>query len=104
HAVQSDMFSVDQPMKLKVDLNPQDTFCRTPLQLAIAFGHIQAVKVLVEQGADPSIVDGYGKSALDWASINQAMLHQMGKWSSNYVPTSDTVRVESLWRSVRQLS
>jgi ankyrin repeat protein len=40
---------------------------RTPLHYAVAGGHEEIVKLLVERGADASIEDGWGESATDIA-------------------------------------
>lgn len=38
-----------------VDINELDSVLRTPLHMAIKFGHNKLVKYLLDQGADPSI-------------------------------------------------
>src|SRR5947209_3908081 len=83
-----------------VDINSQDGLCRTPIHLAVCNRHINAVQLLIEYGANPCIVDGYGQGALDWASMDQALFQEMGKWSSTYVRTPDEIRAKSLQRSV----
>jgi TonB family protein len=40
---------------------------QTPLILAIAFRHIEIVKILLEAGADPELKDSLGSNAIDWA-------------------------------------
>src|SRR5207248_7059070 len=88
----------------RAEVNAKCTFGSTPVHVAIYSSGIETVKVLVELGADVSVLDGYGRSALDWAFIDEAMFHQMGKHSSTYIPTRAAVRVETLRRSVCQLS
>jgi ankyrin repeat protein len=49
-----------EPVKLLlkyniIDINKLDSVLRTPLHMAIKFGHTNLVKYLLEQGADPSI-------------------------------------------------
>lgn len=39
----------------------------TPLQIAIARGHVSAVRILLQEGADPNAVDSEGSSALHTA-------------------------------------
>ncbi|MGE3807299.1 MAG: ankyrin repeat domain-containing protein [Gemmataceae bacterium] len=39
----------------------------TPLQAAAALGNLATVKVLIDHGADPALVDEEGQTALDWA-------------------------------------
>jgi len=41
---------------------------RTPLMIAAAYEHFQVAKYLIEQGADPNIVDSNGWNALHWAA------------------------------------
>ena len=40
---------------------------QSPLILAIAFRHIQILKLLLEAGADPQLRDSLGLNAIDWA-------------------------------------
>jgi hypothetical protein len=103
-AVDYDKLSMDKLSTQRLDISSADTFRRTPIHVALSSSHIETAKVLVEYGADVLVLDGYGKSALDWAFMDQAMFHELGKRSFPYVPTLDTVRVESLRRSIWQLS
>jgi Zinc finger, ZZ type len=92
------------PKKPRVDINSKDEFRRTPIHLAISCGHFSTVKLPVEHASNPSIIDGYGRSALDWASMNQSMFNLMGKWCSIYIPTSHKIQVQSLHQIICQLS
>jgi hypothetical protein len=84
------------------DISTPDTFGETPLHVAIYHSRGEEAKVLIEHGADISVIDGYGKTALDWASRNDALFLQLGKPS--YLPTPDAVRVEAVRRSIQRLS
>ena len=48
-----------------IDLNrPDEETGETALQLAASYGHLEIVKLLIEHGADSSLTDGLGLSAL----------------------------------------
>jgi uncharacterized protein len=59
----------------RAEVNAKSTFWSTPVHVAIYSSGIETAKVLVELGADVSVIDGYGKSALDWAFTDEAMFH-----------------------------
>lgn len=46
---------------------------RTPLHLAVKAGHSNVVQVLLEYGADPSVADNLGVTALDDAARSEAL-------------------------------
>lgn len=48
----------------KADVNTFDRGKSTPLLEAVQGGHLHAISVLMEAGADPNIVNTYGESAL----------------------------------------
>ncbi|CAI7616545.1 unnamed protein product [Penicillium discolor] len=54
-------------------INKRNKLLQTPLHLAICFGHIHFAIKLLHLGADPSLPDGYGRHAMDWA-IGQGTL------------------------------
>lgn len=49
------------------DVNRTASGGRTPLILAILFGHTQIISLLLEAGADPQQRDSLGLNAVDWA-------------------------------------
>jgi ankyrin repeat protein len=95
-------FLVEADDGLRSEVNSPDTFGRSPLHIALYSGRIEEAKVLIEHGADVSVLDGYGNTALDWASTDDAIFHQLAKPS--YVPTPESVRVETVRRSIRRLA
>ena len=52
---------------LLLSMNERSKLLQTPLHLALHRGHLDFAKVLLQRGADPSLVDGYGNNALDWS-------------------------------------
>jgi ankyrin repeat protein len=59
--------------QLASTINKRNKLLQTPLHLAICFGHIHFAIKLLHLGADPSLPDGYGRHAMDWA-IGQGTL------------------------------
>lgn len=68
-----DLLLVQQALDAKVDVNAQSDYGVTALSLACNHGHIEVVKLLLANGADPDIKDKfYQLGPLDWAlSRNQ---------------------------------
>jgi ankyrin repeat protein len=58
-------------------VNHRDRFLQTPLRVAISLGHIEFAMKLLRLGANPSLSDGYGRNALDWALGNKSLVHQI---------------------------
>lgn len=51
-----------------VDSNALDRKRTPPLMIAVQYGHVSLVEYLLRRGADPSMVDEDGDSALHWAA------------------------------------
>jgi len=47
-----------------IDLNARDAQGRTALILAIQYGHVDAVKMLLDHGANPNTPDSHGVTPL----------------------------------------
>ncbi|CAI7633130.1 unnamed protein product [Penicillium crustosum] len=60
-------------------INKRNKLLQTPLHLAICFGHIHFAIKLLHLGADPSLPDGYGRHAMDWAVGQGTLIHQIRK-------------------------
>ncbi|CAI7605614.1 unnamed protein product [Penicillium manginii] len=58
-------------------INKRNKFLQTPLHLAIYFGHIQFAIKLLHLGADPSLPDGYGRHAMDWALGQETLIREI---------------------------
>jgi hypothetical protein len=54
------------------DVNMTDNSSSTPLIFAADSGHLDMVKLLLAAGADPSLKDKWGSSALDGAAANRS--------------------------------
>ncbi len=95
---------IDKPAKMTTDLDTPDIFWRTPIHIAIDSGHAEVAGFLAEHGADVFCLDGYGRTALDWACASPANFQQFDKYWPRYVPTPEALRVEALHRSIHRLS
>lgn len=65
HETEGEIFSeiIETLISAKIDLNHQDFDGCTALHLAVEFGQLDLVKLLLEKGANPSIVDCENKPA-----------------------------------------
>ena len=50
-----------------IDLNSLGEFDQTPLHKAVIMGNLKIVKLLIQKGADPYMVDEKNESPLDYA-------------------------------------
>ena len=64
-AASGDLETISRLHVQGLDLNHGDYDKRTPLHLAAAAGHLDIVKYLIEQGADPSPKDRWGATPLN---------------------------------------
>ena len=58
---------VDLLIARGADVNEQDHFGATALHAAVAGNNLHVVRILLERGADPTLVEEAGKSPLDYA-------------------------------------
>ena len=68
-----------------VDVNPREKhYGRTPLLHAAADGHLDTVRVLLENGADMDIADSFGWSPLMYAESNghMAVVKELQRWDA----------------------
>ncbi|CAG7953282.1 unnamed protein product [Penicillium salamii] len=89
---------------LLLPINNRDKLHRTPLHLAVTLGHVELATYLFQFGADPSLLDGYGRNILDWVVGNESLVHQIRGHHPSIVLTSDTTQELAVRRSIRQIS
>ncbi|KAJ5148974.1 hypothetical protein N7448_000552 [Penicillium atrosanguineum] len=68
-------------------ISNRDKFLQTPLHVAICLGHIEFAKKLLHLGANPSLLDGYGRNILDWVVGNESLMRQIQNHSPAIVVT-----------------
>ena len=61
------------------------------------------VSTLIEGGANPLVIDNYGRTSLDWASMYRPCLEAMGDWAKNYTATSQSIKNARLNKTVTNL-
>jgi hypothetical protein len=61
----------DKPIEPNSVVNSQNKSGNTPLHWAALNGHLQAITLLLNQGADPSILNAAGHDALFEAELNE---------------------------------
>lgn len=78
---------------VKVDTIPLCGYGSTPLNTAASMHHVEVVRLLIEAGADPTIVGSFGQSALDFAANDPRLWEAMSRsWTDNYTPTPKSVQ------------
>jgi ankyrin repeat protein len=85
-------------------INNRDKLSQTPIHLAICLGHVDFVTNLLRFGADPSLLDGYGKNTLDWAVGNESLLRQIHNYYPSIVRTPDNTQELAVHQSILQIS
>ncbi len=63
-----DLAAIDYLIKHGAVIDWQDTKKRTPLHHAVIFGHLEAIKLLLERGANPHLTDEKGLTPSDVAA------------------------------------
>ncbi|KAJ5703720.1 hypothetical protein N7493_010858 [Penicillium malachiteum] len=69
--------ALSQFSQLTSAINKRNKILQTPLHLAICFGHISFAIKLLHLGADPSLPDGFGRNAMDWALGHEALMREI---------------------------
>jgi ankyrin repeat protein len=64
----------------------------TPLHAAVYGGHKDIVQKLIQSGANPQLIDGYGSTSLDWAVGHNPLCQVMGIWDQNFSATPQPVQ------------
>ncbi|CAI7647155.1 unnamed protein product [Penicillium bialowiezense] len=85
-------------------INTQDKLLQTPIHLAIYLGHIDFATNLLHRGANPSLLDGYGRNALDWVLGNESLVHQIQKHYPSIVATPGNTQELAVRQSILQIS
>ncbi|KAL2870556.1 ankyrin repeat domain-containing protein [Aspergillus lucknowensis] len=70
----------------------------SPLHAAIANRHLEIAELLLAHGADPLILDHYGRTPIDWASDDGAVLNRLLRSCSDitYAPTEEAIQIATL--------
>ena len=91
-------------VKNNASLDALNLFSETALHLASQSTSSAVVNILIEGGANPLIIDNYGCTSLDWASMYQPCLEAMGDWATNYTATLQSTRNARLNETVINLT
>ncbi|XP_055097292.1 ankyrin repeat domain-containing protein 36B-like [Symphalangus syndactylus] len=69
----------------RCELNLQDRECRTPLIKAVQLRQEACATILLQNGADPNIMDFFGKTALHYAVYNEdtSMIEKLLLYGTN---------------------
>jgi ankyrin repeat protein len=82
-----------------IDPNSRDPYGKRPLHIAARFGVVKAVRMLLRCGAEKEIVDRYGKTPYDEASIAMRTVAEMndGLVDTKYLDCLQLLKVEGRW-------
>jgi hypothetical protein len=86
------------------DADAQCRMGRTPLHAAISRGRLEIVQLLSSLSANPFILDGYGRTCIDWASLYPQTLNVMSPFYSELHHTDSTETTKILWKSIATLT
>ncbi|KAJ6115306.1 hypothetical protein N7486_001084 [Penicillium sp. IBT 16267x] len=95
---------IDQFPLFASAVNNRNKLSQTPLHLAVYRGHVEFALILLNLGADPSLLDGYGRNIMDWAHGNKSLMRQIRDHCPQVILTPTKTQNLSLHRSVFQLS
>ncbi|KAJ5588636.1 hypothetical protein N7537_011314 [Penicillium hordei] len=85
-------------------INNKDMFLQTPLHLALCLGRVKFAIKLLHLGANPSLLDGYGRNILDWVVGNEGLMHQIQSHWPSIVVTPDETQKLTVRQSILQIS
>ncbi|KOS37386.1 hypothetical protein ACN38_g11821 [Penicillium nordicum] len=85
-------------------INSRHMFLQTPLHLAICLGHIEFAEKLLHLGANPSLLDGYGRNILDWIVGNERLMHLIQIYRPQIVVTPKEIQELTVRQSILQIS
>lgn len=77
--------------------------CQTALHLVIIYHHLEIVELVIRNGANPNLQDGYGKTCLDWARQDDQSFSRMGKAHISFEPTDEAVTRVYLMTTVTRI-
>ncbi|PLN78250.1 ankyrin repeat-containing domain protein [Aspergillus taichungensis] len=97
----SDIITMISPAS--VLLSRVDHLGKTPLHLAVYYGHLKTAATLAKYLDHPPGMDIYGRTPLDWAQQDQAMIQRLHEDWPVFTFTPDETRVNVLRESVRKL-
>ena len=84
--------------------NVMDKLRKTPWHLALYQGNETVISALFQHGADPSFINGYGCSAMNWAQLDELLLPKITVCIHQYVATPSKIQTEWLEESIYTLS
>lgn len=72
------------------------------VHMATIYGHEATVKYLISRGADPHVVDVYGRTAMDWAMLHHSdnLISQLYRHNFIYAPLTAEARTAVLKESI----
>ncbi|KAI9037068.1 NACHT nucleoside triphosphatase [Aspergillus affinis] len=79
-----------------------DFFGRTPLHLAVTYGHLDLIPFLSEPTAPPLLSDNYGRNPLDWASNDPVFIQELKKFWPAVTITPKETQMQILQQSLQQ--
>lgn len=62
---------------------------QTTLHLGVIYRQPDNVEILIRNGANPTLHDGYGRTCLDWARQNDQIFFKLGDAAATYEPTDE---------------
>ena len=94
---------IDNPLALFVNIPTLDQQKQTPLQIAIIEGHVDCVKHLLKLGSDPTLLDSFGKTSIDYAkgcfSNRETVLQELVPFIPNNAESSLSNPLASLFQA-----
>jgi ankyrin repeat protein len=92
-----------RPLDECLDPDFLDSFGFGALHRAVQKCHVDIVRLFIDGGANPHLLDLYGRSSLDWAVRHPDTFNAMGKFCESYMPTDVALQCTHLRSSVVKL-
>jgi Ankyrin repeats (3 copies) len=91
---------VNQFLSAGADINMQSQMGQTALHEALYGGWFPIIRALLSAGANPLLLDGYGRTCMDWASLHQPTFTAMLPYCDHYCPTNEAITTQALHESI----
>jgi hypothetical protein len=85
-------------------INTKDRLSQTPLHLALYHGHVEFAVELLKLGADPCILDGFGKNCLDWVLGHNFLMQKIRRFYPRVSLTSKEIQNATVRRSISHMA
>ncbi|KAK2758606.1 hypothetical protein FQN54_003296 [Arachnomyces sp. PD_36] len=95
---------VERLLQHVTEFGVEDMISGTILHLAVLYTETDTITTLLSKGADPMLLDGYGRTPMDYAALHDPTFELMKPFCKNYQPTDKSKTALIQRRSISKLA